>query len=318
MTENSEHLTSAVDWYIKLTAEDASPEDHQAWMVWMNQSQQNAAAWEEIKSTLNTFKSIPSDIGMSVLNRNKNKVDLSRRATLKNFVIFAAISLPVGLLIHEELTPEFEQKYLTKVGERKHVLLADGSRIILNTNSVITVNLTKLQRSIQLHQGEMLITTGHAHGFDSPLLIETPDGHIEPMGTRFNVRKFDTFTRVSLFEGMLKVRSKDNDVNFYVHPQEQVDIYAMGVVSSPTQWMLSDAWSNGYVEVNDVPLQTLINELARYKQGLLLCHPDIKDLRVSGTYSIDDIDASLNGLTQTFPVRIQRATRFLTMVLPDV
>ncbi len=97
---------------------------------------------------------------------------------------------------------------------------------------------------------------------------------------------------------------------------DQVDMYTMDIIANMTAHTSSDAWLNGYLEVNNLSLQALIEELARYQHGLLICHPDVQHIKISGAYSIDDIQASLDVLSQSFPVRVQRATRFFTMVLP--
>lgn len=316
MADKSDQMADAVAWYVKLTSEDVSSADKQAWAVWINQSKQNEIAWEEIKSTLCKFQSIPADIGMSVLGRGANKVDLHRRATLKHFAIFAAVAFPTGLLLKNSLMSNFYYDYSTKVGERKQVMLSDGTALALNTNSAVTVDLSSVKRVIKLHQGEMLITTGHMSGFDNPLSIETSDGNIVPMGTRFNVRKFSAFTRVSLYEGKLKVTPKHNDIQFYMNANEEVDMYTLDVVPNITNQKVSDAWLNGYLEVNEISLKAFIEELTRYRHGLIVCHPDVQNIKVSGSYSIDNTDASLNLLSQTFPIRVQQATQFLTMVLP--
>lgn len=317
MSDKSDHKADAVAWYIRLTSEEASAADKQAWATWLNQSRQNEIAWEEIKSTLGKFQSIPSGIGMSVLGRGLNKVDLSKRATLKHFAVFAAVALPTGLLLKDRLMRDFYYDYTTNVGERKQVRLDDGTMLALNTNSAVTVSMSSTQRVITLHQGEMLITTGHLIGFDSPLSIETPDGNIVPIGTRFNVRKFDRFTRISLFEGKLKITPKHNEIQFYMGASDEVDMYTMDIIENKTANKSSDAWLSGYLEVNNLSLKALIEELARYQHGLLVCHPDVQDIKISGAYSLDDIQASLDVLSQSFPIRIQRATRFLTMVLPS-
>jgi len=93
-------------------------------------------------------------------------------------------------------------------------------------------------------------------------------------------------------------------------------MYTLDVVPNITDQKISDAWLTGYLEVNNLSLKLFIEELARFRPGLLVCHPDVHNIKISGSYSIDDIDASLNLLSQTFPIRVQRATRFLTMVLP--
>lgn len=317
MSEKSDHIADAVAWYIRLTSEDVSADEKQAWAIWLKQSRQNEIAWDEIKQTLSKIQSVPSDIGMSVLGREVSKVDLNKRASLKHFTVFSALAMTTGLLLKDSLIRDFYYDYSTKVGEREQITLLDGTLLALNTNTAVTVDISSSKRLIKLHHGEIFITTGHVSGFDKPIEIETPHGNIIPMGTKFNVREFNQFTRVNLFEGELKILPKHHNEPYYMVAKQEVDVSTLTVVFNPTTEKIANAWMNGYLEVNNISLKELIEELARYQQGIILCHPELQKIRVSGAYSIDDVDKSLNSLSQSLPVKIQSATRFLTILLPS-
>ncbi|KAG1069089.1 hypothetical protein G6F55_014487 [Rhizopus delemar] len=63
-------------------------------------------------------------------------------------------------------------------------------------------------------------------------------------------------------------------------------------------------------------LADLVDELARYRRGVLRCDPAVAGLRVSGAFPLADTDGSLRLLEKTLPVRISRVTPFWVTVAP--
>ncbi|BCQ62728.1 hypothetical protein PBOI14_44780 [Pseudomonas sp. Boi14] len=62
------------------------------------------------------------------------------------------------------------------------------------------------------------------------------------------------------------------------------------------------------------PLGEVIAELDRYRPGLLRCSAEIAGLRVSGSFSLDQPDASLDLLARTLPIRIRRVMGYWASV----
>lgn len=314
MRAGEDALADAVHWYVKLTSEDVTQAEKQAWEVWLNQSVEHQQAWESIRQKLSVFESVPAEIGVTVLGRATSKVNAHRREALKFLGLMAVVAVPAAYLYKDALFGRDDYDYSTQVGERKKVTLPDGTLLVLNTNTAVTMDASSATRNLTLHHGEILVQTGHA-GDGKSLMIHTAYGSIVPLGTQFNVRQFDTFTRITLFEGSLQLATKEG-AQFVMMPDQEVDMFATHVELRPENSLLSAAWQNGYIQIDNLPLQSLIEELARYRPGIFLCHPDVRGMRVSGAYSVDDIDASLNSLTQTFPLKVQQITRYLTLVLP--
>ena len=62
-------------------------------------------------------------------------------------------------------------------------------------------------------------------------------------------------------------------------------------------------WQRAYLDAKRV----LTAELARYRHGWLRCDPAIAHLEVSGVFQLDDIDQARSALSDSLPVRVERA-----------
>jgi transmembrane sensor len=63
-------------------------------------------------------------------------------------------------------------------------------------------------------------------------------------------------------------------------------------------------------------LADLLDELGRYRAGVLRCHPGVAGLTVSGAFPLRDTDASLRLLQETLPVTVSRLTGYWVTVEP--
>ncbi|MEB3735955.1 hypothetical protein ULG90_04610 [Halopseudomonas pachastrellae] len=68
--------------------------------------------------------------------------------------------------------------------------------------------------------------------------------------------------------------------------------------------------------VDNIALSDFVDELARYRQGLLGCDPAIASLRLSGVFQLDQPELLLDDLTGILPVRVIRRTRWWVRVVP--
>jgi transmembrane sensor len=70
----------------------------------------------------------------------------------------------------------------------------------------------------------------------------------------------------------------------------------------------ADAWTRGMLVVDNVRLEDLIRELARYRPGHLGVTPAVADLRITGSFPLKDTNLALNALLPTLPVQIDQHT----------
>ena len=200
----------------------------------------------------------------------------------------------------------------TAPGQRRHVMLADGGRLEVNTDSALDVAYSATQRRIRLHQGEIMITTAPD---PRPFLVDTPHGVIRALGTRFGIRCDDDDSTVSVFEHAVEVRCAARpDAVRRLEAGQQLrfgDTGLEAVLSMPAH---QDSWLRGMLVAADWPLQQLVQELARYRRGRLVCDAKVAQRPVTGTYRLDDIDAVLESLCASHGLQVTYFTRYWATV----
>eukprot|EP01133_Synstelium_polycarpum_P022303 gene22303-26751_t len=75
-----------------------------------------------------------------------------------------------------------------------------------------------------------------------------------------------------------------------------------------------DSWLRGMLVAADWPLQQLVQELARYRRGRLVCNAAVAQRPVTGTYRLDDIDAVLESLCASHGLQVTYVTRYWATV----
>ena len=91
--------------------------------------------------------------------------------------------------------------FLTQVGEQKTIALSDGSTVILNTDSVLDIELTENSRIMRLTQGEAHFDV--APNPDRPFLVYAGDGIVKAVGTAFTVYLRKKAVEVTVSEGVV-------------------------------------------------------------------------------------------------------------------
>lgn len=308
-----EALVAASRWYARLADEHATSRDRQLWQAWLDASAEHREAWRQLESINQQFNEISPDIGLATLGLPSP----SRRRAIKHLAGIAAIGILGAYGWRAKPWQEWMADYDTAMGERRELVLEDGTRLVLNTDTTINIEYSAEQRIVQLLQGELLIETGHADPRHRPFSVHTRYGRITALGTRYMVRDTQEFSRVSVFEGAVAIRpSEGAPVRITLHPGQRVDFndetLSPVAVARPTD----SAWSKGMLVAYEMPLGDFIKELARYRRGRMQCDPAVQSLQISGAFPLDDIDSVLQTLVRTLPVRVESFTRLWTTIRP--
>ena len=68
------------------------------------------------------------------------------------------------------------------------------------------------------------------------------------------------------------------------------------------------AWTKGVLVADNLPLGDFLDQLARYRHGVIRYDQSAADLRLVGAYPLADTDRILAAIEDTLPVRITRLT----------
>ena len=157
----------------------------------------------------------------------------------------------------------------TATGEQRHLELADGTRLVLNTASAVDILYTPEQRVLWLRAGEILLTTGRDPSpVHRPFIVRTSQGTIRALGTRFMVRDESASIRVAVFDGAVEIQPRDAGAAAAVVPAGQQTVFnAHEVEPLATAEAASASWEQGMLAVRNWRLADLVDELARYRRG---------------------------------------------------
>jgi ferric-dicitrate binding protein FerR (iron transport regulator) len=177
-------------------------------------------------------------------------------------------------------------KVHTPIGKRYHVVLTDGTKIELNSNSVLTFGLSNLgnQRNASLI-GEAFFDV--THNERSPFTVHSSDLRIKVLGTEFNISNYpeNGYTSATLIEGSVEVRNSMNE-SVVIKPGTQAKIYPgqknIEVKTVDVQEVV--AWTSGRMIFNNEKFIDLVPRLNRwYGANFVLSDKELNNVRFTGT-----------------------------------
>lgn len=226
------------------------------------------------------------------------------------------LALAAGLALFALLHPAglgcWQADYCTAVGEVKTLTLADGSRVTLDTDSALSVELGGSPRHASLRRGAALFEVSHDPR--RPFLAEGRYSQIRVKGTRFALREEAASDIVSVLSGVVEAsRGGRSPVLLRGGEQVSVDADRPGAVRQTAG--TATAWAQGRLLFDDAPLAEVVAEIARYRHGAVLIKSEsLKSLRVSGRFDLADTGKALESLAQTLPIRVYRITPWLVVI----
>jgi transmembrane sensor len=229
MESTTSVLQQASHWWELLHSESASSTDHREFGEWVARSPERVEAYLQTARLVQAIKSPqlrwPSTAAEVLIREAKGSPEavlpFSRRRAAapldqrvaRHFHRFAwctaaVLLIGIGLTLFMLETP---QEFRTELGEQRSILLADGSRVTLNTASTIEVNLNKRRRWVRLVKGEALFEV--AHDAARPFEVRTGNAVIRDVGTQFNIDMRSNGTTVTVVEGQVAVNSASANEN---------------------------------------------------------------------------------------------------------
>lgn len=231
-----------------------------------------------------------------------------RRDGLRRWTVACAIAgtvVAAGSLI---LYWRGEGAYTTNVGEQRLVVLEDGSRMLLNTDTRLRVDFGSAQRRVVVSRGEAFFEVAKAPR--RPFVVRIAGTEVVATGTAFSVRLVPTAhavneLSVTLVEGQVNVRPADGSAGDALAPAQPVLMNAgerllldrLPHVGGGTAGHLDRpnvdrfmAWKRNEAVFDDTSLSEAVAEMNRYNRTpiVLLDGLVASDLRVSGLYRTGD------------------------------
>lgn len=319
----NENITPAMEqaslWYARWRSGDMDAQAKADWQLWLDADETHRQAWQRVERIQQQFGKVPAALALATLQAPPSA---ERRRVLKHMAILLSVSGVGYYSYREQPWRAVLADVKTGVGEHSLIMLTDGTRLHLNTDSAVNILYTDHARVIELLHGEIMIETAHEQlAIYRPFRVMTKHGKVTALGTRFGVRDWTQAGRdlikVNVFEGAVEVLpSQSAGLPVQVMAGESL-VFSQSETAAKTRLKSTDmAWVNGLLVVYAIPLQDFVQELSRYHTGVLRCDPAVAALQISGAFPTQDIEAILQTITQTLPVRVRRFTRYWTTLVP--
>ncbi|AJY31508.1 FecR domain-containing protein [Burkholderia thailandensis] len=310
----------AVEWWVELGSGHATDATRARLARWRAEHPAHDAAWRHIEAVNGRLGHVAGTLGAraarAALLPPRSR---ARRAAVKALAVllFAGGAAWAGRA-HSPWRA-WGADVRTAVGERRAITLADGTTVILNTDTAIDVRFDDTTRRVRLRRGEIMVTSGHdaARAAARPLVIATAHGDVRPVGTRFSVRERGDATRVDVFDGAVRIAPlRATGVAPLVAAGRRAD-FTRDALAGPPRAIEggAGAWADGILVASNLRLADLLAEVDRYRPGRVRCDATVANLRVSGTYPLDDTDRILDTLRETLPVDVEYVTRYWVTVV---
>ena len=307
-------LDAAIAWQLCLDCGNGSDVEQAEFTKWYSASDEHARAWLQLGMLDHRFSTASVPARNALLKARTGVQERARK--IGSGLASVALACGLALFAGKNYLPidYWMADQRTATGEQRQLRLADGTLLNLNTHSAVDVRFDDSTRRIILQEGEIMVETGH--GDPRPFIVQTRDGSLRALGTRFMVKREDDGTRLSVLQSRVEAHP-ENSVELTVFNEGQQvlmhrDRLGQMLAVSPG----ADAWTRGMLVLDNVRLADMVSELNRYQRGHLGVDPEVADLRITGSFPLNNIELALNALIPTLPVQIQQRTPWWVTVSP--
>lgn len=216
------------------------------------------------------------------------------------------------------------QVYQTGVGERRVVILKDGSVLSLDALSRVTVRYTKDARQLTLKRGQARFDV--AHNPSRPFSVTARDQTVVATGTAFNIDIVKPEVRVTLIEGRVLISPKAKLVPALApsKPPKPVELRAGQTLVTPVDTARptieaadiaqATAWQQGKLDFDGVPLAEAVERVNRYTdRKIRIADAKAGAALVYGSFDAGDVDAFIGAVNGFLPVRAVRGPEGVTL-----
>ncbi|UVL92773.1 FecR family protein [Pseudomonas siliginis] len=298
----------AAAWFVRLQEPNVSVEQRQRFEAWLNEHPQHRAEFRLLQDLWAAADLLPTSRLQALAETPPAR--RQRRPMLCYAVAASVLAVALGLGLFSGLNHPggYRAEFATAPGERKHVALPDGSVIDLNSRSRLQVRYEQDRRVIELSAGEAMFSV--EHDASRPFIVEAGSGRVTVTGTRFDVRRDATQTRVAVEQGTVKVQGSaapDNQfINLTAGLGTAVDAQGKVLPAYAVNPAQLTAWRNGKLVFNNASLSEVAAEVSRYRdKPLTVSQPNVASLRLTSVFKSDDTDALLKALPSILPVTVR-------------
>jgi transmembrane sensor len=196
------------------------------------------------------------------------------------------------------LASTIRQHYETPVGSQKTVTLADGSKVLINTDTSVDVAFSDTRRDVYLRRGEAFFDV--VHNAKRPFTVVADQRLVRDIGTAFDVRLKDHVVEVAIAKGSVELAHSSS-----ASPasEQKLGVFTAGYsiafdqkIERSEQLSQADmsrklSWRDGALDYDGEPLSKVLADFSRYTGvEFELRDKSLREIPVGGHFEISKLD----------------------------
>lgn len=316
--EPRDPFEAAAHWHGLIEDGDPDARTRERFEAWLSSNPLNRSAYESVERSWTLAANAAVDERIMAMRREallaprKARVRWGRPAAVAASIL--GFALVIGVLLRSGLPGDRHKagEFVTQVGQRSSITLADGSAVVLNTESRIQVAFDKHARRVQLLAGQAWFEV--AKNQPRPFVVEAADQRVTAHGTAFDVRLEDhDKVQVTLIEGRVSVEALKHGARPNVPGEREDLVPGDQLVVSPMRGLTkhkvdvakTTSWRDGEIIFDDDTLANAVAEVNRYSaKKIVLADERLASLRMSGVFIAGHSDSFVETVTGNFPIKV--------------
>jgi len=304
---------AAYDWLDLLSDDQVNDEIRTRFVDWIHQSPVHVAEFlrasalhAELRASLSEDQPWLEDLlkedelGVLQMPTTSEEPEIRETAQLRSPLMGSWVAMAASLLLAVSMiiwmfTYDDSTRITTVVGEMRILVLEDGSRLELNTDSEVRVGFDSNARRVELIRGELLINVVKDPA--RPFVVSIDDVDVTAIGTQFNIYRKSDATEITVIEGRVMV---DWFVERDVDRQLELDAGQQAIVAENTPEKIQrppdvnsvKAWVERRLTFDDTPVAEVAAEFNRYNRSrVLVSDPALANRRITAVFDVNDPSA---------------------------
>lgn len=302
---------AAAQWVVRSQSNSVREAEIVALTAWLEASEKHADAY---RRTLSTWYGIELRAMTDQTGPASNILSFTRaadrrppkRGQARRTIAWAVAGTIAATLVAAAGLPLLKPHpapaviYATAKGQRQSVTLADGSVLMLNTNTRVSVQMAGDRRAVVLEQGELALRV--VHDEKRPFTVDTGDVRLTDIGTEFNVLRQPAAVRVTVREGAVSLAPKAAGAAVMMLKAGDTGIHSDGAFVSRMSrgdTQTAFAWQTSHAIYRDLALSDVVADLNRYYDKPIIVDDATGKLRLTAILTLDS-ESSVVGRLEDF------------------
>ena len=311
------------DWVVSHRPDDSS------WSKWVAASDDNkekAQLAEEVLKSLRFFEvwmteNQIADAYEQLLDRQQNPLSHSKSIAGFSWSSWQKVAAAVAFLMiacagfYLLVRKPDMAVYATKAGENKTLVLPDGTEVLLNANSSLSLApewAKQPDREVWLTGEAYFSVEKNGKKFK----VHTQDVEVEVLGTKFNVMTLKEKTTVVLHSGKVRLRLDDELPEVMMKPGDlvQYNEKEKKVMAKTVDTDLYTSWRDGKIKLNGTPASEVASFIEdRYNLQITFADSVLADHKLNGILKANNEAVLLQVLAKSLDAHYARENDSITI-----